>query len=251
MIQPSVLHAAYLLIATACTLSCNSVTGQDKPSPESTKKKERIRSLVVFPEKETGIRVWMKLHGWETQRGNPRYFRVGNGQLHMVSRKDSVAIGLERGFPVLTSKWPRIRFKIRVLSIPSGSDLKKKSGDDAAFRLYVGFDRNKGWFHPPHTIAYTWTENVDRDRIIQSPHFKEVRYLSIGIGLPPRGADSKEAWITIERDLRKDYRRAFPEDRKGVPALKGILLKCDSNNTGTSAKALVRSIELAGPAREN
>jgi len=169
----------------------------------------------------------------------------------MVSRKNSVAIGLERGFPVHTGKWPRIRFKIRVLSIPSGSDLKKKSGDDAAFRLYVGFDRNEGWFHPPHTIAYAWTENTDRDRIIQSPHFKELRYLSIGKGLPPKEADGKEGWITIERDLRKDYRRAFPEDRKDVPALKAILLKCDSNNTGSSAKAEVKSIELVGPVPPN
>ncbi len=100
----------------------------------------------------------------------------------------------------------------------------------------------RGWFHPPHTIAYTWTENVPAGRIVASPHFKQLRYISIGKGLPPVKERSK--WITIERDLLADYRRAFPGQTGKVPALKGILLKCDANNTRTRASSRVKAVAL-------
>jgi hypothetical protein len=189
----------------------------------------------------------MKANGWETQRGNPRRFQVDAKRLSMVSRDDSVAIGLRRGFPFVVRKWPRIRFTFRVRRQPAGTDLTKKSGDDAAFRLYVAFDRDKGWFRPPHTIAYAWTGNVNPGRVIQSAHFDNLRYLSIGEGAPTKDETGQPKWITIERDLAADYKKVFPEVRRPVPAITGILLKCDSNNTGTSAAAEVAKVELLPP----
>ncbi|MCA8958178.1 MAG: DUF3047 domain-containing protein [Planctomycetes bacterium] len=48
--------------------------------------------------------------------------------------------------------------------------------------------------------------------------------------------------------MAADYRQAFPRDKRGVPRLTGVLLKCDTNNTETRAEAWVRSVELVGPA---
>jgi hypothetical protein len=125
----------------------------------------------------------------------------------------------------------------------------------------VGFDRGKGLFSPPHTIAYTWTENVKPGTLIHSPHFKKLKYISIGMGTTKskkapskeKEAESKKAgeekagesgWVTVEVNLLEDYRRAFPKDKKKVPPIAGIVLKCDSNNTGTSAEAWLSTLEL-------
>jgi hypothetical protein len=203
----------------------------------------KVWNVLNLPKSSTPIARWMKANGWETQRGDPKRFRVGSAGLEMVSRDDSVAIGLKRGFPIDPNHWRRVRFTFRIDRLPIGTNLKKKPGDDAAFRLYVAFDRDDGWFHPPHTIAYAWTENTAPETIVQSAHFTQLRYLSIGCGA---GRDKTGAprWITIERDLLTDYRRAFPKADARVPAIVGLLLKCDSNNTDTRAAATVKRVQL-------
>jgi hypothetical protein len=240
-----------LLVGATCGVGCGQgarpAEASGAQAEEQGKRASRVRRLLVLPRKPTNIRDWMKAHGWETQRGDPEHFRVDAKRLFMVSRKDSVAIGLRRGFPFDPAKWPRIRVTFRVLRLPERTDLTRKSGDDAAFRLFVAFDRDKGWFHPPHTIAYAWTGNVVPGRVIQSAHFDNVRYLSIGRGAPEREEDGQPKWITIERDLAADYRKVFATAKEPVPAIKGILLKCDSNNTATAAAAEVARVELMAP----
>ncbi len=217
-----------------------SACAQDAPKP-------RVWNFLHLPRADTPIAHWMKTHGWETQRGDPRRFRVGPAGLAMVSRDDSVAIGLRRGFPIDPNTWSRLQVRVRIDRLPTGTALARKSGDDAAFRLYVAFNRDDGWFHPPHTIAYAWTESLARERIVQSAHFDQLRYLSVGKGIP-RDDNGVPRWITIERDVIADYRRVFPEADRRVPAIVGLLLKCDTNNThgrAASTVAFVRFVERA------
>lgn len=249
---PRLVLLLVLAVGTTCGAGCGQATpkqGANDPAKQA-QPSPKTRSLLVLPGKPMSIHDWMRVHGWESQRGNPRRFRVDAKRLFMVSREDSVAIGLRRGFPVDPKKWPRIRVTFRVLRLPTRTDLTRKSGDDAAFRLFVAFDRDKGWFHPPHTIAYAWTENVDPGRVIQSAHFDNVRYVSIGRGAPEKDENGEARWITIERDLAADYRKVFPAVKKPVPAITAILLKCDSNNTSTSAAAEVSRVELLAPPKD-
>ncbi len=204
---------------------------------------QTTKTLVEFPQERVDIFRWIKANGWKKQRGNPRRFELGEGRLLMVSEADSVSIGTKRGFPIDPRQWPLLRFRVRITAIPTGTDLSRKRRDDSAFRLFIAFDRGKGLLSPPHTIAYSWTENVEPETVIQSAFFRKIRYISIGRGLPA-AHKSGEAWITIERDLLQDYRRAFPDDKKPVPNLRAILLKCDSNHTKTSACVEVSKIEL-------
>lgn len=243
------LLAAVLLVVALLAAACAPAQSPTRSpaSPVESPSPGKQKALLVLPSASTPVAQWMEAHGWERQRGRPRLFRVDRHCLLMVSRDDSVAIGLKRGFPLQPKTWPRVRFKIRVDTLPKGTDLARKGGDDAAFRLYVAFDRGGGWFSPPHTVAYTWTERTPVGRVIQSAHFDNLRYLSVGRGLPPKDKDGAAKWIVIERDLAADYRLAFPEAAAPVPAISGILLKCDSNNTGTSARAAVAEVVLLGP----
>lgn len=93
-------------------------------------------------------------------------------------------------------------------------------------------------FSPPNTIAYTWTENVPAGRITRSAYGKRLHYLSIGMGT------TGSEWVTIERDIIEDYRRVFPKDQKGIPPIKAVLIKCDTNNVGGSAEAWLSDLKL-------
>jgi len=234
-----------LLLRTLALLLLSSTTARTQ--------EDRVRPLADFPEQRTEIGPWMKRHGWKSKRNSPRHFELEGGRMHLVSRDDSVLIGTEQGLPLDPAAWPRLRFRLRVDEVPTGTDLTKKAGDDAAFRIYVAFDEGGGWLSPPNTIAYTWTENLAPETLIKSAHYKRLRYLSIGKGLTTGAGteDSRDGWVTIERDLLADYRRVFGEEGGQVPDLVGFMLKCDSNNSGTSASAWLAELELVAPERKD
>ena len=77
--------------------------------------------------------------------------------------------------------------------------------------------------------------------MIQSGHFSNLKYISVGSG-PTPGTD----WVIVERDVAADYRRAFPGEAS-LPRLKGLALKCDSNDTKTSAESWLAGVELIEP----
>ena len=204
--------------------------------------RERTRPLAEFPRERTEIRAWMEQHGWKSRRGSPHRFHLEGGRLRLVSRDDSVLIGTEEGMPLDPEEWPRLRFRLRVDRVPTETNLAEKSGDDAAFRLYVAFDEGGGLFSPPNTIAYTWTEDLEPETLVHSAHFRRLRYLSVGRGVTT-GDPETDGWITVERDLSADYRRVFGQQGE-VPDLVGIMLKCDSNDTQTSGSAWLEGLEL-------
>lgn len=189
--------------------------------------------VAVFPDAPQELSAWMSANGWASKREDPKEWRLEPGVLHMLSHGDSVLIGTERGFPRPAT---RLRMTFKVGAVPRGTDLTRNSGDDAAFRVYVAFDKGGGIFSPPNSIAYTWTEREAAGTLIKSGHFSNLFYVSMGSGATP-------GYVTVEADLAADYRRAFPKDA-AVPALKGLLLKCDSNDTKTSAEAWLKSVEL-------
>lgn len=194
--------------------------------------------LLSFPAGKTDFANWMSAGGWQSKRDRPNGWEIVDGTLRLVSAGNSALIGTENGFPLNVGPSSRLRVTLKVKTVPRGSDLSRKAGDDAAFRMYLAFDRGSGVFRPPNTLAYTWTEKDDAGEIIPSAHFSNLFYISLGKGPTPQGQ-----WSVIERDLAADYHRAFPNEM-GLPRLKGLLLKCDSNDTKTSAESALALIEL-------
>mgnify|MGYP001587245880 FL=1 len=182
-----------------------------------------------FPQDKQDFKAWLSAGGWESKREDPAGWEVGGGELHLVSRDNSALIAAERGFPRDAG---RMKLRLKVASTPRGTNLARKAGDDAAFRVYVAFAKGGGVFSPPHTLAYTWAESGAAGTLTQSAHFSNLKYLTIGSGAT--------GWVDVEVDLAADYRRAFPGEP--LPKLKGIALKCASNDTGTSAEAWLSSL---------
>ncbi|MEK7388166.1 MAG: DUF3047 domain-containing protein [Elusimicrobiota bacterium] len=196
--------------------------------------------LVLFPEETRDFSSWIRDEGWKIMREQPRDWGVGGGALHLVSRGNSVLMGIERGLPVDLERTPILRLRLKVVSVPRGTDLSRKSGDDAAFRAYLAFDKGGGFFTPPHTIAYTWSEKEAAGTVIASPHYSNVHYISLGLGPTPG-----DEWVVVERDVVADYRALFPGEAR-APVLNGLALKCDTNDTKTFAESRLSVIELRG-----
>lgn len=194
--------------------------------------------LLSFPAAKTDFAAWMKEGGWQSKRDRPSGWEIEGGALRLVSDGNSALIGTEKGFPLGAGPAPRLRVTLKVKTVPRGSDLSRKSGDDAAFRVYLAFDRGGGLLKPPNTIAYAWTEKDDAGTMIRSAHYPNLYYVSLGKGPTP-----EDRWTVAERDLAADYRRAFPSE-SGLPRLKALMLKCDSNDTKTAAESALSSIEL-------
>ena len=194
--------------------------------------------LIVFPSAPLDILDWMSAEGWQSKRDDPRGWEVGGGALHFLSNADSVLLATERGFPRDISLTPILRLRLKVRAVPRGTDLARKSGDDAALRVFIAFERGGGLFSPPRTIGYNWTEKDDAGTLIASAYFSNVQYISLGKGITPG-----DEWVVVERDLAADYRRAFPADAE-VPPLRGLALKCDANDTKTSAEAWLSEVGL-------
>lgn len=186
---------------------------------------------------------WMAREGWSDERpfsDSSGRFRLEAGSLRLESRGDSFLIArtLDLAQQRSLETHPYLRMVVRVDRVPEGANLIGEAQDDSALRVYAGFrDR------PPRSIVYAWTWTLPqgnwsaRGRSFWGD-FREVRRKSIGQGMPPAGR-----WLTVEMDLRADYRQEFPEGP--LPVLRGLALKADSNNTtGGNSLAWVRKVSL-------
>lgn len=198
----------------------------------------RPSTLLAFPPGKTDLKQWMSAGGWQSKRDDPGRWELADGALRLVSAADSVLIATDRGFPLETASTPRLRLTLMVKTVPNGTELSRKSGDDAALRVYLAFDQGGGFFRPPNTLAYAWTEKDDEGTLIRSSYFSNLWYISLG-----KGPTRQDQWTVVERDLAADYRRAFPKETS-LPRLRGLLLKCDSNDTKTAAESKLSKIEL-------
>ncbi|MBI3272074.1 MAG: DUF3047 domain-containing protein [Planctomycetes bacterium] len=193
------------------------------------------RTLVELPAAATAIDAWLKAGDWDTDRGSPRKWTVGEGQLHMVSNGDSVMIHTKKGFPIDLEAWPIAHFEVKAEVLPEGSDNSVNKRDDAAFRLYFSFDTSG---KPPRTVGYGWTWSDKVDAIVPSGHFDQVKLVVVASGPAALGT-----WLGFDRDLAADYRRCFGDGP--VPRVTGVALKCDSNDVKNAhAAAWVRAVEM-------
>jgi hypothetical protein len=145
---------------------------------------------------------------------------------------------------VLSWRW-------KVDRVVENADLRAKSGDDFAARVYVFFDvrpedlpvgaRIKyfiarllyGEALPTTAICYVWDNRHPVATVAANPYTDRVRTLVLESG--PKLAGT---WKTETRDVSADFRAAFavaPE--RGVPRISGIAAGNDTDQTGESVTA--------------
>ena len=158
------------------------------------------------------------------------------GYLSAISEKSNS--GLIHKIKFHPKKYPMISWKWKVLKFPDKSAAKVKGGwlekDDYAARVYVIFP---SWiFTNIKCIEYVWDQSLSEEKIMTSPYLSNIKLIVVESGDKNIGK-----WVFEERNIYKDYLRAFGRPPGYVGA---IALITDADNTLSSAKTLYTQIKV-------
>jgi Protein of unknown function (DUF3047) len=140
----------------------------------------------------------------------------------------------------------------------TGARFGAKEGDDFAARVYVTFDvpvetlpfvvRAKlklaklvyGTQLPAAAICYVWDNRQPAGTSGWNPYSDRVRMVVLESGNALAGS-----WVAESRDVEADFRAAFGLPEKGaVPAIDGVALSADTDQTGESVTAWFGDVRL-------
>lgn len=200
------------------------------------------------------------LTGWEPLnfpkiKAHSKYSLVKEGDksvLKAESHASASAIVYRRTFNIYEN--PQLCWRWKVAQFSNSSNPKEKAGDDYPIRVYVMFayDPAKASLkdrllynaskiiygkYPPHsTLNYVWTGAQVPDRFIRSPYTDKACMVVL-----ERGKEKAGQWVEESVNVLEDYRQAFGME---PPAIAGIAVMSDSDNTGTDAEAYLEFIEV-------
>jgi len=151
-----------------------------------------------------------------------------------------------RAHPVIEWRW-------KILNLLTKSNITTKEGDDYPARVYILFDydirklpfsvrakirlaRLYGADVPLAALCYVWDGKAAAGTSVWSVYTDRVRVI-----VAESGGTNLGKWVTIRRDVAADFRAAFGED---PPAISGVVLATDTDNTGESATAFYGDIRF-------
>lgn len=159
--------------------------------------------------------------------------------LQVESRDSSGSLGVP--LAVDLERVPMLRWRWKVDRVLDGADMKQKSGDDFAARLYVFFDvplaslpfleRSKislarllsGTDVPTAALCYVWDNRHPVGSGVWSPYSNRLHAYVVESGSAHVGE-----WRAEARDVAADFRAAFGH---APPRVTGIALGNDTDNT--------------------
>lgn len=142
------------------------------------------------------------------------------------------------------------------------TDLRRKSGDDAALKLCVAYDLplaavpfverqllrlarlRSGRELPAATLCYVRDDTLPAGTVLENAYSRRLRWLVLGGTLEARH------WRTERRRPGEDFLRAFGDETETVPALTAVAIGADADNTGERSVGYVADVRLRdAPAR--
>lgn len=150
-----------------------------------------------------------------------------------------------------------LKFSWQVPELIANADLGARDLADSPVRIVLAFEGDRSRFSaknamlselshaltgepmPYATLMYVWCNTRAPGSVITSPRTDRIRKIVV-----ESGAKNLNQWLDYERDIRKDYEKAFGE---APGALVAIGIMSDSDNTGTTTRAWYGPVQLAGP----
>jgi hypothetical protein len=169
------------------------------------------------------------------------------GTVVVKAESHASASGLIREIKVDPREFPILQWRWKVENVLKKGDVHRKEGDDYPARIYVTFeydpqklsflDRTKyslakalyGQDLPLAALNYIWESHAPKGTLVPNPFTDRAMMIVV-----ESGTDKLNQWITEERDILEDYRKAFRED---PPMINGVAIMTDTDNTGESAVA--------------
>ena len=180
-----------------------------------------------------------------------------DGEQVVMASTDNSASGLIARVSVEPGDSLILRWRWKVSNVYEQGNARKKEGDDYPARIYVAFEfepDEAGFFErakrktvevvfgeelPGNALNYIWANRLPVGEIIANPFTDTTMMIAVNSGTANTGE-----WVTVERDIVADYRKAF--DRE-PPKLVGVAIMSDSDNTGASATAWYGDVRLVKP----
>lgn len=156
------------------------------------------------------------------------------------------ASGIYKELSIDLKEHPVLSWRWKVEGIIEEGDARVKHGDDYPARIYVVFEYDPDAVSlyqrlkykaakllygnvPATAINYIWANRLPRGEHIKNPFTDKAIMVAVESGPEMAGR-----WIIEERNVYEDYRAFFGTE---PPAVVGIAIMTDSDNTGRSAVA--------------
>lgn len=191
--------------------------------------------------------------GWQPLKfgsfKNPTQYKFveDQGQVVLDAKADNAASGLIHPVKFDIRSAPIIQFRWKISNLIEGADNSVASKEDSPVRITLGFDGDKskltfgektasalakqgtGRDLPYAQLVYVWANTAPVGTVIANPHTKRVEMI-----VAVSGAAQVGKWVTLNRNVVEDFRRAFGED-PGLLTDVGVLT--DTDNTNGSVEA--------------
>lgn len=179
-----------------------------------------------------------------------------DGHQVLRARAESSASMWRRPLHLDSGELGQVRFSWKVPQLMAAADLSDGDTEDAPVRIVLAFDgdhsrlsmRNRMMFdlaesltgeRPPYaTLMYVWDTRAEVETVLHAARSDRIRKVVVESG-PQRC----RSWLSYQRDIVADFRRAFGEE---PGALIGVAVMTDADNTHSRTEAFYGSIELLG-----
>lgn len=182
---------------------------------------------------------------------------LDEGQVVLRAEAAASSSGIVREMSVDPRAHPVIEWRWKVMNLVERGDPYAKEGDDYAARVYVTFDLDPATLPagdrmrlamarlvhgdrvPAAALCYVWDRKVVRGTLVANAYTDRVRMIVAESGPARVGR-----WVSVRRNLREDYRRAFGEE---APRINGVIVSTDTDNTGESVVAYYGDLSFGPP----
>ncbi|MEJ2470929.1 MAG: DUF3047 domain-containing protein [Desulfuromonadales bacterium] len=176
------------------------------------------------------------LAGWTVKKfaGTTAYRLVEvDGQTVLQAHSQAAASGLVHEIAYDPQHYPILAWRWKINGIIPGGDGRSKAGDDYAARVYVVFPH---WFFlKTRSLNYIWANVLPQGTVQPNAYTGNAMMIAVN-----SGAEKAGQWVSVERNIVEDYRRAFGED---PPQVGAIAVMTDTDNTGQEATAWYADLE--------
>lgn len=200
------------------------------------------------------------IDGWQALKPAPkardtRYSLVTDaGRTVLRADADQSMSGLIHTVRVDTRRYPLLRWRWKIAAPVANADMRIKSGDDYAARVYVMFDYPVARLPLPTRLTMKLAESVYGQKLPSAAlNYVWDNRQPVGVIRPNAytdrarmivarsGAAEANPWVTETRDLRADFLAAFGES---APEVVAIAIATDTDNTGGKAQAWFGDLEF-------
>ncbi|MFG6448888.1 DUF3047 domain-containing protein [Roseateles sp. BYS180W] len=184
-------------------------------------------------------------------------YRWVEGEVIHADATHSASMLLHEARGVDLARTPLLAWQWKLAELPEGAQHHVAAREDAAARIVLLFDGDKtqlpledrmalamaeaisGRPMPYATLMYVSSSSAEPEALIPNPHSGRVQKIVVS-----RDSQALGQWLSLQRDVRADYERAFGHAPGRLIAY-GVM--SDADNTYSEAEAWFRALRFVKP----